>query len=131
MEEMIGVHGAGYGTPLFLQKDEAPVIHHSLPSWIWNGHEVSQEALLKFENHLAAKEIDYLNAVLNLGGNATDNEVAEYKNWESGFVSARRNALMKVGIIVSYPDKFKIGPSGIKNTLWFVEFKKLFMLTLD
>ncbi len=133
MEELIQVHGAGYGTPLFNQQNEAPVKHENLPSWVWNGKEVSQEALRKFEKHLQEKEVEYLNAVLNLGGEATDNDVYEFKDkkWQNGFISARRNSLMKVGIIVSYGKK-KMGPTGrVPNIIWSVNFKKLFMLTLD
>ena len=135
-QELIQIHGQGYGTPLFSQEKEVPATHKNLPDWIWNGKEVSQEALRKFEKYLEEKAVEYLNAVLNLGGEATDNEVADFKGWERGYVSARRNSLMKVGIIFCYLDKDKkpvgvIGKSGSKNTVWHVNFKKLFMLTLD
>lgn len=145
-QERIARFGQTVDLPLFNQSEESlPMgkgkrdgLHQNLPDWIWNGKEMSQKALAKFEKHLAEKEIEYLNAVLSLGGSATDNEVAEFKDkkWQNGFISARRGALMKIGIIVSRKDAkdelvSKIGPCGVKNTIWFVNFKKLFMLTLD
>lgn len=137
-QERIARFGQTVDLPLFNQEKEIPAKFKDLPDWIWNGKEMSQKALAKFEKYLAEKEIEYLNAVLSLGGSATDNEVAEFKDkkWQNGFISARRAALMKVGIIVSRKDVNdelvgKIGPCGIKNTIWFVNFKKLFMLTLD
>jgi len=152
---MIAVHGAGYGLPLFNQKDDpkksgrATRLSSSkscrdLPDWICDASGIKAEIYNKMKNKFAADSLEYLNAVLNLSGSATDHEVKEYfgddDRWPLHIVSARRNYFKNdpFYIIVTYPDKnnpgkpvSKPGPQGKPNTVWYVDFKRLFTLLLD
>lgn len=48
---------------------------------------------------------------------ATDAEAAAFLEIERTSVCARRNALVKAGLV--YPDGFRPGPTGrVKNTVW-------------
>jgi len=128
--ERINRFGITVDLPLFNQHDEVQAKYKTLPSWIWDGKEISRQALDIFREQFAQKEIEYLNAVLKLGGEATDNEIVEMLGWPPGYVSARRNALKHLGIIVSY-GKTKTGPSGVRNIVWSINFKKLYLILED
>ncbi len=134
-QERIERFGVTVDLPLFNQEKSLPVKYQNLPDWVFDGSEFSQIAYNKFEKHLGDQQIKYLNAVIQLGGKATDNDVREYFNdpilWPSGKVSARRNALKDLGIINSNPDSHVDGPFGSPNAVWSVNFKKLYMLLLD
>lgn len=134
-QELIERNGITYGLPLFSQEKSVPVKHQNLPDWIFDGKEFSQTAYNRFEKHFNDQQIKYLNAILQLGGKATDNEVREFFNdpiaWPNGKVSARRNALKDLGIVNSNPDAHVKGPFGSPNAVWSVNFKKLYMLLLD
>jgi hypothetical protein len=143
-EELIGLHGAGYGTPLFSQQKELPAAHKLLPDWICDASGIKAEIYNKMKNKFAEDSLEYLNAVLNLGGSATDHDVKSYfdneDKWPLHIVSARRNYFKNdpFYIIVTYPDKnnpgkpvSKPGPQGKPNTVWYVDFKRLFTLLLD
>lgn len=141
-EELINEFGAGYGTPLFSQQKDVPVPHKHLPDWICDASGIKAEIYNKLKDKFADDSLHYLNAIINLGGNATDHEVKSFfsdeTKWPLAIVSARRN-YFKNGpfyIITTYPDKSgkpisRVGPMNKPNTVWFVDFKKLYMLLLD
>jgi hypothetical protein len=134
-QERIDRYGVTVDLPLFNQEKSIPVKYQNLPDWVFDGSDFSKEAYNKFEKHFSDQQIDYLNAVLRLGGKATDNDVRELFNdpvaWPSSKVSARRNALIKLGIIYSDPTAHIDGPFGVPNAVWSVNFKKIYMLLLD
>ncbi|MGK9477889.1 hypothetical protein [Melioribacter sp. OK-6-Me] len=123
--ERIQRFGVTVDLPLFNQKDVPE--KKKLPAWIWDGKGISRRAYDAFKSQFAQKEIEYLRAVLELGGEATDNEIVEILGWPPGYVSARRNALKELGVIVSY-GKTKLGPSGVRNTVWSINFQKLYLI---
>ncbi|HOJ19573.1 MAG TPA: hypothetical protein PLT92_13510 [Ignavibacteriaceae bacterium] len=133
--ERIDRFGITVDLPLFNQEKSVPVKYENLPDWVFSGSEFSQLAYNKFEKHFADQQIEYLNAILQLGGKATDNEVQLFFNdpikWPSSKISARRNALIGLGIIYSTPVSQIKGPFGSPNSVWSVNYKKLYMLLLD
>lgn len=134
-QERIERFGITVDLPLFNQEKSIPVKYQNLPDWVFDGSDFSKEAYSKFEKHFSDQQIKYLNVVLQLGGKATDNAVREFINdpvlWPSGKVSARRNALIKLGLVNSNPDAHVVGPFRTPNAVWSVNFKKLYMLLLD
>lgn len=134
-QERIDRYGITVDLPLFNQEKSVPVKYQNLPDWVFDGSDFSKKAYTKFEKHFGDQQIKYLNAVLQLGGRATDNEVGAFFNdpikWPPGKISARRNALIALGIINSNPDAHIKGPYGTPNAVWSVNYKKLYMLLLD
>ena len=108
------------GLPLF---DDAPEAF--LPDWVWNGREIQTEVRELLKKRFNHDSLVYLDAIIALGGQATDHEVKDYLRWDLHIVSARRNDLKRTGVIESFPEKRKPGPYGQANTIWFVNFKIL------
>jgi len=121
--------------PLFNQEKDVPPFQR--PAWLFNGNDIKAEIYHKMKNEFAENALTYLNAVLNLGGKATDHQVKEFlddpERWPLHIVSARRNDLTKEPfyIITSYPGQTVKGPKGKNNVIWFVNYKNLFNLLLD
>lgn len=133
-EEMIAQHGITWGLPLFQEKPAAHV--SKIPDWLWNGYSVKAEVYHKMKDKFAEDSLEYLNAIISLGGRATDHEVKEFFNdnekWTLAIVSARRNYFKDhpFYIITSYPGQKKPGPKKVPNTIWFVDYTKLFNLLM-
>lgn len=146
-EELIALHGQGYGTPLFDQIGEQTAVFKSsgekqnktlpatkMPDWIWTGKSVKAEVYNKMKDKFAEDSLEYLNAIIMLGGKATDHDIKEAFNdverWPLHIVSARRNYFCgePFNIITSYPGKTVIGPKGRPNTIWYVNFTKLYQI---
>jgi hypothetical protein len=147
-EDLIIKYGETYGLPLFDQDREIVVMksrnsgsrYSNLPDWIWTGNSVKAEVFREMKDKFADDSLLYLRAIIELGGSATDHEVKEYFNdsdkWPLHIVSARRNYFMdkqfikafNEPIIKSYPYKYKTGPKGKPNTIWFVDFKQLYKI---
>lgn len=121
-QEWIERVGVTAGLPLFEQKIEPS---YKLPDWIWDGSDIKNEIYRSLKEKFAEDAVEYLRGIIFLGGSATDHEVKDILNWPLHIVSARRNDLKKLGLIVSYPDKNKVGPAGVLNTIWFVNFQNL------
>ena len=121
--------------PLFNQPQEVPAIQH--PSWLWAGTGIKADIYNKLKDKFADDSFQYLQALINLGGQATDNQVKEYFNdsetWPLHIVSARRNYFTKAPfyLVTSYPGKVVMGPKGRPNTIWFINYKNLYQLTLE
>lgn len=131
-EEMIQRCGITAGLPLFNQEKEIPKIQY--PDWLWSGNGIKAEIYNKFKNKFAEDSLEYLRALINLGGRATDHEIKEYfgddEKWPLHIVSARRNYFTKAPffLVQSFPKQEMIGPRGRPNTIWFVNYKNLFTL---
>jgi len=131
-EEMINRNGITWGLPLFENKPS----DCKIPDWIWNGNSIKAEIYSKMKEKFAEDSLEYLNAIIALGGAATDHEVKDYFNdeekWPLHIVSARRNYFKghPFYIITSYPGKTKPGPKGKPNTIWYVDFKQLYRLLI-
>lgn len=129
----IEAEGESYGLPLFGGSAEVEIIdsEKSIPLWLWSGNGIKVEIYRKMESVFAKESLEYLSALITLGGSATDHEVKSYLNdesrWPLHIVSARRNYFVKSPyyLITSYPDKKKLGPKRVLNTIWFIDFKKL------
>lgn len=134
-EERINRFGITADLPLFNQEKELPAIQH--PDWLWSGNGIKAEIYTKFQQRFAEEAFEYLNALITLGGKATDNEIKDYFNdnekWPLHIVSARRNYFTKAPfyIVTSYPNSSVMGPKGRPNTIWFINYKNLFQLTLE
>jgi hypothetical protein len=120
--ERINRFGETIDLPLFSQNNK-PV--YNLPSWIWNGCDIKSEVYRSIKNHMSESRLKVLQGFISLGGKATDNEVYRKTGIAVHLVCARRNELIKLGIIQSFPGQKKTGPDGAPNTIWFVNFKKL------
>lgn len=125
-EEMIERFGQTYGLPLFGQNNENSYPdNYTLPNWIWDGTGIKAEVYRQMQKKFAEDAFMYLRALMQLGGSATDHEVKDLLKWDLHIVSARRNNLKKLGVVESYTGKKKIGPHGVANTIWFVNYKNL------
>lgn len=120
------------GLPLFDPAATSPLIpllrkerEIVLPNWIWDGSGIKAEVYKRCKDNFAEDALEYLSALIKLGGSATDHEVKNYLKWDLHIVSARRNDLKKFGVIESYDGKKKPGPFGVPNTIWFVNFRNL------
>lgn len=134
-EERINRFGPTVDLPLFNQENELPPVQH--PGWLWSGNGIKAEIYNRMKDTFADNAFEYLQALINLGGRATDHEVKEYLNnperWPLHIVSARRNDLMKAPffVVTSYPNQKRMGPNRMPNTIWFINYKNLFNLTLE
>lgn len=106
----------------------------NMPDWIWTGTGIKAEVYHKMQDKFAEDSLIYLRAIIHLGGKATDHEVKEFFNdpekWPLHIVSARRNYFCGEPrrIIKSFPNKTVKGPMGKPNTIWFVDFSRLYQL---
>ena len=155
-EDLIALHGQGYGTPLFDQIGEQTAVFKSsgekqnktlpatkMPDWIWTGKSVKAEVYNKMKDKFAEDSLVYLNAIIKLGGKATDHEIKNFfddaDKWPLHIVSARRNYFMNKDflqrygnpIIKSYPGYKKPGPKGSPNIIWCVDFTQLYSILKD
>lgn len=141
-ERLIRKHGVTYGLPLF---ETSPALSSSpqpspqrgegvgMPDWIWSGSGVKAEVFELLKNKFNQDAIEYLKAIVSIGGRATDHEVKEKINSDRfplHIVAARRNHWVghPYYIIESFPGQKKKGPHGVANTIWFVNFKNLFKI---
>jgi hypothetical protein len=141
-EEAIERNGEGFGLPLFESakenKDKTGPGHLAscikLPDWIWTGDSLKAAVYYRMQATFAEDSLLYLQAIIKLGGRATDHEVKDFFNdpdkWPASTVSARRNYFMgnPYYIIKGYPDKLKLGPRNNKVTTWYVDFSRLYQL---
>lgn len=139
-EEWIERCGVTAGLPLFESAKDNPSQPSlskregvgRVPDWIWSGNGIKAAVYNQMKEKFAEDSLEYLNAIILLGGKATDHEVKDYFNdleqWPLHIVSARRNYFCsgQNPIITSYPGKTVIGPKGKPNTVWFVNFKQLY-----
>lgn len=144
-EERIARCGVTVDLPLFesareeVKKETSPSIpllikerEVVMPDWIWSGNGIKAAVYNQMKEKFAEDSLEYLNAIIMLGGKATDHEVKEYFNdveqWPLHIVSARRNYFCggENPVITSYPGKTVIGPKGKPNTVWYVNFKNLY-----
>lgn len=127
-EERIYRFGQTVDLPLFEQDNvPADVLKNTsrLPDWIWDGSRIKSEVYQAVSEYIPESRMKVLRTFIMLGGSATDNEVCASSGIPVHLVAARRNELLKSGIIRSFPDKFKITPGGNKNNIWFVNFSRL------
>jgi len=139
-EEMIERLGITAGCPLFDQAEDNTVNNPGIiiqhPDWLWSGNSMKAEIYNKLKDKFAEDSFEYLNALITLGGRATDHQIKEYFNdvekWPLHIVSARRNYFTKAPyyLIQSFPGQKFMGPKGIANTIWFINYKNLFNLTV-
>ncbi len=133
--ERIQRFGITADLPLFNQPQDVPTIQH--PNWLWSGTGLKADIYNKLKEKFAEDSFLYLNALIILGGKATDHQVKEYfsdpEKWPLHIVSARRNYFTKAPwyLVKSYPGQEIIGPSGRPNTVWSIDYKNLFQLTLE
>jgi hypothetical protein len=140
IEDMIERLGVTAGCPLFNQEKENTinnpdvVIQH--PDWLWSGNSMKAEIYNRLKTKFADDAFEYLNALIALGGRATDHQIKEYFNdnekWTLAIVSARRNYFTKAPyyLIQSFPGQKSMGPKGVANIIWFINYKNLFNLTV-
>lgn len=130
--------GVTVDLPLFNQPEDVPKVQH--PDWLWSGNSIKAETYNTLKEKFAADSFEYLNALLNLGGKATDHEVMDFFNnkdkWPLHIVSARRNYFVESPfyIVTSFPDqKVRVVlPKGkiVYRTIWFVNYKNIFSLLM-
>lgn len=125
-KRLIKKYGITAGLPLF----DSVLPSSNLPDWIWNGTEMKAEVYEKLSEHYKVKGMmEYIETVIKLGGNATDNEVEASSNLRPNIITARRNNLMEHGIVRTFKNGeetlCRMGPYGVKNTIWFLNFKAL------
>lgn len=131
-EARIRSFGITVDLPLFNQEQFGSNIHH--PDWLWSGNSIKAEIYNKMKDRFAEDALEYLNALIALGGKATDHEVKEYfsndEKWPLHIISARRNYFTKAPyyLVQSYPGKTVLGPKGRPNTIWFLNYKNLLTL---
>jgi hypothetical protein len=119
--------------PAPLESPEPPLLKGDnsarMPDWIWDGSSVKAEVYDELKEKFAEDSVIYLKKLIEVGGRASDNEIMNAFNnkdkWPLAIVSARRNYWKKIGIIQGFRDKWKLGPHGRKNTIWYVNFKKI------
>ena len=106
----------------------------TIPGWLLDGKEISAQVYYSMQDKFAEDSLKYLEALISLGGCATDHEIKEYFNdiekWPLHIVAARRNYFTKApfDIVRTYPGQTIMGPKGKPNTLWFINFKNLYHL---
>jgi hypothetical protein len=139
---MIEEFGVTTGCPLFdSAKSSMPAVKNpgvfiKHPDWLWNGNGIKAEIYNKLKDKFAEDSFEYLNALIILGGRATDHQVKNYFNdsekWTLAIISARRNYFREEPfyLVQGFPDQKIIGPKGVPNTIWFLNYKNLFNLTL-
>lgn len=64
----------------------------------------------------ASQMVRYLQLLKSRPQGCTDLEAAAFLDIERTSVIARRAVLMKANLV--YPDGFRPGPTGVKNTVW-------------
>ncbi|MBI1936690.1 MAG: hypothetical protein HYS25_01055 [Ignavibacteriales bacterium] len=134
-EERIRRLGITADLPLWNQEPSFPKVQQ--PDWLWSGTGIKAELYNKLKDKFAEDSFEYLNALIILGGKATDHEVKEHFNdnekWALHIVSARRNYFTKEPfyLVTSYPGQEVIGPKGRQNTIWFLNYKNLFKLIME
>lgn len=141
-EKWIERCGVTAGLPLFEsakvnvpeKKEIKSLDEFRLPDWIWTGSGIKAEVYHKMKDKFAEDSLLYLRAIIQLGGKATDHEVKEFFNdpekWPLHIVSARRNYFTGEPrhLIKSFPNKTLLGPMGKPNTIWYVDFTRLYQL---
>jgi hypothetical protein len=140
---MIEEFGVTTGCPLFdsakssMPEEKNPGVFIKHPDWLWNGNGIKAEVYNKLKDKFAEDSFEYLNALIMLGGRATDHQVKEYFNnddkWGLHIVSARRNyfTMAPFYLIQSFPGQKTMGPKGMPNTIWFINYKNLYNLTIE
>ncbi|MCF8261582.1 MAG: hypothetical protein K9J12_12465 [Melioribacteraceae bacterium] len=132
-DELILLQGQTEGLPLFEQeKLNSTTVQH--PDWLWSGNSIKAEIYNKMKEKFALDSLIYLNALVQLGGAATDHEIKELfsdvEKWPLHIVAARRNYFTKSPfyLVESFPGKTKLGPSGKPNTIWYLNYKNLYQI---
>ncbi|MBX3008645.1 MAG: hypothetical protein KF816_11550 [Melioribacteraceae bacterium] len=133
-KELISKFGITHDLPLFNQEKEVPKIQH--PDWLFNGNDIKAEIYHKMREKFADDAFVYLNALITLGGRATDHQIKDYlndeSNWPLHIVSARRNYFTNAPfyLVQSFPGQTIIGPKNRPNIIWFLNYKNLLKLTI-
>lgn len=126
--DRINRFGITVDLPLFNQPKEE---RKDLPGWIWSGTAMKADIYKSLKEKFNDDCMHYLEAIITLGGKATDHDVREYfgepDKWTLAIISARRNDLKKIGVIACYGKK-KTGPRGMPNYIWEVDFKQLYKI---
>lgn len=133
-KQMVMELGVTAGLPLF---NDVPLKASTkrLPDWIWDGTGIKARVFDELKKKFQQDSFEYLAAVIELGGSATDHEVKDYFNdpdkWGLHIVSARRNYWCGAPryVVQSYPGREKPGPKGKLNTIWYINFLQLKELT--
>ena len=120
--ERIQRKGITVDCPLFVGIEDAVYI----PSWIWIANEIKRETLDLLCHHFNRQLVMYIKAMVQFGGKATDNDIAKITGWYPSTVSARRNNLIRIGIVDVDPEKKKIGPFTAPNKIWSLNFDRLY-----
>lgn len=126
-ERIIKKYGETAGLPLFNQIDDVdennmPIIR--IPDWVYSGTGNKSKIYHELKDTWHENRIKVLDALIELGGAATDNEVKERSKLEVNIVTGRRYDLVQLGLVFAYGKK-KIGPHGAANTVWCVNFSKV------
>jgi len=121
-EKFLNKHGNTAGLPLFDQNNPAL----NWPDWIWNGNDVKAEAYeLMQEKFKNIGMLEYIRTMIKLGGAATDNEVKANSDLEINIITARRKNGQEQGLVKSFNGSKKIGPFGVSNKIWYLNYKGL------
>lgn len=112
--------------PLFHGRD----VQH-LPNWIWKENKLKAEAYEKLIHLFAIQQIQYIKAMVQHGGSATDNDIRRITGMPCSTISARRSQLMELGIVDANPVKEKMGPFTVSNKIWSLNFGKLYDFFTD
>jgi hypothetical protein len=120
--ERIQQQGVTVDCPLFVGIEDAIY----LPSWIWIANEIKRETLDLMCHHFNRQLVQYIKAIVQYGGKASDNDIAKITGWPASTVSGRRNQLIQLGIVDANPEKKKIGPFTATNKIWSLNFDRLY-----
>lgn len=124
-QERINRFGQTVDLPLFAKEVVEAKPETGLPNWIWNGSQIKAEVYDELKFNLSESRMQVVIALLKLGGSGTDVEIVEVSQMEKSSVNARRNELVKLGVIKSYPGKVQLGKYGKPNTIWYLCYEKL------
>lgn len=124
LEDRINRFGQTTDLPLFALENKSV---KNIPAWIWDGSGIKAEVYERIKNSRKTNTdaLKVLSEIIKKGGKATDHEVKKATGLDLHIVSARRNDLKKLGWVTSYGKK-KMGPHGSPNTVWEVNYTKLF-----
>lgn len=120
--ERIKRQGVTTDCPLFVGIDKAVYI----PSWIWVANEIKRETLDLMCHHFNRQLVQYIKAMVQFGGEATDNNIAAKLNLPCSTISGRRNTLISLGIVDTNPVAQEKGPFNAPNKIWSLNFDRLY-----
>ena len=129
LEERIERFGQTVDLPLFDQPKRTTTAGSSknYPTWLCTGTSVKAGVWDKIKSSEKLNEDAWtiLNAMINLGGKLTDNEIEETTGLRINIITGRRNDLVEAGLVTGFPHITKRGKSGKPNKIWHVNYKNL------